>query len=130
MSDNRAWRTSSRSYNEIAISLVRRCVAFLRRPSKNTEDALRELAPELLSTPRRMRTLFYADGTPHVTEGEMDTLRRRYAMFFLGLEAKHLELAAQCRAEAEAPLYEQMEFSWGKKVCNENSSRRGSSAIA
>lgn len=126
MADNRSWRSRSRSYNESAILLVRRCVAGLRRAGQNTESALRLLAPELCSTHKRMRTLFYEDGTPIVTEFEWNILRRRYARFFLNLQIKHLELAEQCEAEANAPLLdEQLSFCWEQEICNENSGPRG-----
>lgn len=126
MADNRSWRRTYPSYNESAILLVRRCVAALRRAGENTESALRHLAPELCSTHKRMRTLFYEDGTPIVTEFEWNVLRRRYGRFFLNLQMNHLELAAQCEAEANAPLLDrQLSFCWEQEICNENSGPRG-----
>lgn len=126
MADNRSWRRIYPSYNENAILLVRKCVAALRRAGQNTESALRLLAPELCSTHKRMRTLFYEDGTPIVTEFEWNVLRRRYARFFLNLQIKHLELAAQCEAEANAPLLdEQLSFCWETIECIGNAGVRG-----
>ncbi len=125
MADNRSWRRASRSYNEIAIFLVRKCVAGLRQSGENTENALRILASQLGSSHRRMRTLFFEEGTPVVTESEWNAMRIRYARVFLNLEQKHLELAAQCEAEANAPLQaDQLSFCWGQR-CNENSGLRG-----
>lgn len=103
MSGNKSWRRNCRSYDEIATSLVRRCVGALKQSSDvSTDTALRELACGLNSSHRRMRNLFYGDGTPIIADLEWNALRRRAALFFLDLERKHLELAEQCRAQHSA----------------------------
>lgn len=119
MSGNKSWRRHCRSHDEIATSLVRKCVAALKRSGVSTDSALHKLACELNSSHRRMRSLFYGDGTPIIADLEWNAMRRRAALFFLNLERRHLELAEQCRAQHSAMVVDQMDFCWEGEACGE-----------
>lgn len=123
MSDNRAWRRSSQSFHEDASILVRKLVGILRGDS--TESALNRLVPALRSTGRRMRTLFYEDGTPVVTHQEITQLRRHAAAFCFERAAHHRKLAAKCEAEAEALQRETQLELWNGAECHGNAGPHG-----
>lgn len=113
MSDNRSWKNKYLSYDEDAIDLVRRCVRSLRRTGYDSERALRELAPALSATTTRIRKLFYRDGQPVVMLEELIRMRKRSAEFFYRQRDRHLILAAQDEAEAEAAeSIDQLSFCW------------------
>lgn len=125
MSDNRAWRRSSQSFHEDASILVRKLVGILRAGGDNTESALNRLVPALRSTGRRMRTLFYEDGTPVVTHEEITQLRRTAATFWFELAAHHRKLAAKCEAEADALDRERQSEFWNGAECHGNAGPHG-----
>lgn len=108
MSVSSSRRKSCGGSNEVTTSLVRKCVAYLRKPGVGTDQAFRVLADELATTHWRMRVAYYEEGSAPITDADLNTFRRRIGRFFLNLERKHLALAAQCRAEHDA-IVDQLE---------------------
>jgi hypothetical protein len=122
MSDNRSWKTSFQSNAETAIEVVRQCVSVLRSRGLKTDSALRDLAPELGVTHRRIRTLFHRDGIPVVLKNEWMQLRYRAGLFFLNEASRLRELADDHEERGNNLVSGQLEFSWNEQ--NASPSRR------
>lgn len=112
MSDNRSWKSSYQPSTEIAMETVRKCVAVLRSRGSKTDTALRDLAPTLGTTHRRIRTLFHRDGFPVVLKNEWLSLRYRAGLFFLNEAQRLRKLADEYEEAGENLVADQLEFSW------------------
>lgn len=112
MSDNRSWKASHQSNAEIAIEYIRDCVALFRSRGAKTDTALRDLAPELGITHRRVRTLFHRDGVPVVLKNEWMQIRHRVGLLFLNEAERLRELADRYEEKGNDLVSGQMEFQW------------------
>jgi hypothetical protein len=117
MSDNRSWKSSYQSNTEIAMETVRHCVNLLTKGRK-TDTALRDLAPVLGISHRRIRTLYHRDGVPVVLNGEWLSLRYRAGLFFLNEAQRFRALGDKCEAYGEDLVSTQLEFSWEAPECS------------
>lgn len=97
-----AWKKTSHSYSEPASHVVRHLARSLRSRGTKARDALTDLGPALGITPRRARTLFYADGEPVVLVDEWTRIRAAAA----GMLRREAELLRESAAEQEARAIE------------------------
>lgn len=111
MNADKSWNKPFQSYDEIAIETVRKCVSLITGSTK-TDTALRDLAPTLGITHRRMRTLYHRDGTPTVRFHEWMALRFRAGLFYLNWAKDLRALADKCDRIGDDLVSTQLEFSW------------------
>jgi hypothetical protein len=122
MSGNQSWKASYQSYAEVAIEVVRECASVLRSRGLKTDTALRDLAPELGITHRRVRTLFHRDGIPVVLKNEWMQLRYRAGLLFLNEAERLRNLADRYEEKGNDLVSGQMELPW--EITTNTSQRR------
>lgn len=111
------------SYTKPAMEVVRVVVGALRARGMKTPAAVRNVAPELGITERRVCSLFYRDGDPIVLADEWHALRVRAAAM-LRREVDQLRFVAE-RYEAQADALESAQSSlWGETPCRGLKERR------
>lgn len=96
-----SWKFLLPAHTESAIDAVRLVVAALRTRGLKSEHAIQTAAPSLGVSAKRVRTLFYRDGTPIVLADEWDALRVRAAAVLRREADKLRQKAAEYEAQAD-----------------------------